>query len=159
GADTQAETKVKDFDIAGILQITSPEIESGKSRALETIEPILCRPQPVLDPTAAAIYRGIESGEIGTLLIDETDEMFQDKDAKRAVLAIINGGYRRGLRVPRSNGDGGLEWFSPFGPKVLAGNGELPRPAASRSFRIKMRRRRSDEPVEKFKRKRVLREV
>ncbi len=143
--------------------VTSAEIESGKTRLLEVADLLTCRSAPLLDPTAASLYRGLESGEIVTLLIDEVDNFLPggkaDSDAKKSTLAILNSGYRRGMRVPRVTDGRTLEWFSPFGPKMLCGNGELPRALASRSLRIRMRRRRRDEPIERFRRKRAAREA
>jgi hypothetical protein len=56
------------------LHITSPDVESGKTRTLEALDLIVAKPAPILDPSAASLYRGIDSGEIVTLLIDEVDK-------------------------------------------------------------------------------------
>jgi Protein of unknown function (DUF3631) len=60
------------------------------------------------------------------------------------------------VRVPRVTDGRRLEWFDAFGPKALTGIGALPQTLASRSIRFRMRRRRRDEPVERFRRKRAL---
>jgi hypothetical protein len=150
-------------DTTAYLHVTSAEVECGKTRLLEVIDPIVCKPAPLLDPSAASLYRGIDSGRIVTLLIDEIDNFLPggkaDSDAKKTILGLINGGYRRGLLVPRVTNGRDLEWFSVFGPKALTGIGELPRTLASRSLRFRMRRRRRDEPAERFRRKRVLQEA
>lgn len=154
---------IRAADTTPYLHVSSAELESGKTRLLEVIEPIVCRPAPLLDPSAASLYRGIHSGLIVTLLIDEVDNFLPggkaDSDTKKTILGILNGGYRRGLRVPRVTNGRDLEWFSVFGPKALTGLGELPRTLASRSIRFRMRRRRKDEKAERFRRKRVLRDA
>jgi hypothetical protein len=142
------------------LHGTSAEILSGKTRMLEVLDLLVQKPAPILDPSAAALYRGLASKEVVTLLIDEVDNFLPggkaDSDAKKTILGILNGGYRRGMRVPRVTDGRNLEWFEPFGPKALTGLRGLPQTLASRSLRFEMRRRRRDEPVERFRRRRAL---
>jgi Protein of unknown function (DUF3631)/Bifunctional DNA primase/polymerase, N-terminal/Primase C terminal 1 (PriCT-1) len=142
------------------LHVTSAEILSGKTRLLEALDVLVYKPAPILDPSAASLYRGLASGEIVTLLIDEVDNFLPggkaDSDAKKTILGILNGGYRRGMRVPRVTDGRRLEWFEPFGPKALTGLRGLPQTLASRALRFEMRRRRRDEAVERFRRKRAL---
>jgi hypothetical protein len=141
------------------LHVTSAEIESGKTRVLDALELVCCKPAPVLDPSAASLYRGLDSRQIVTLLVDEVDNFLPggkaETDSKKTILGILNGGYRRGQSVPRVTDGRHLEWFSPFGPKALTGIGELPRTLASRSIRIRMRRQRRDEKAERFRQKRA----
>lgn len=143
------------------LHVTSAEVESGKTRLLEVIELLVYRPASILDPSAASLYRGLDSGVIVTLLIDEVDNFLPggkaDSDSKKTILGILNGGYRRGLKVPRVTDGRNLQWFEPFGPKALTGIGGLPQTLESRSIRYRMRRRRRDnEPVERLRRRHAL---
>ena len=88
-----------------------------------------------------------------TLLVNEIDNFLPGGKAEtdsKTILGILNGGYRQGLGAARHR------WPSPrvvqpVGPKALTGIGELPRTLASRSLRFRMRRRRRDEPVERFR--------
>jgi hypothetical protein len=93
------------------LHVTSAEVESGKTRVLEVLDLLAYKPAPILDPSAAALYRGLDSGEMVTLLVDEVDNLLPggkaDSDTKKTILGILNGGYRRGLRVGRANRQGG----------------------------------------------------
>jgi hypothetical protein len=79
--------------------VTSAEPESGKTRTLEVLDLLVYRPAPILDPSAASLYRGLDSGEIVTLLVDEVDAFLPngkaDSEAKRTILGLLNGGYRR----------------------------------------------------------------
>jgi hypothetical protein len=112
------------------LHVTSAEVESGKTRVLEVIELLVYKPASILDPSAAALYRGLDSGEVVTFLVDEVDNFLPggkaDTDTKKTILGILNGGYRRGLRVPRVTDGRNLQWFEPFGPKALTGLRDLP---------------------------------
>jgi hypothetical protein len=54
------------------LHITAAEKESGKSRLLETLEPIVNRPCMSAGTTAAALLR-ITNRDTPTLLLDEVD--------------------------------------------------------------------------------------
>jgi hypothetical protein len=143
------------------LHVTSAEPESGKTRVLEVLDLHCCRSSQLVDPSGASLYRGLDSGEIVTLLLDEVDNFLPggkaDSDAKKTIVGLLNGGYRRGIRVPRVTNGRNLQWFEPFGPKALTGIGALPQTLESRSSRYRMRRRRRDsEPVEKFRRKKAL---
>jgi hypothetical protein len=142
------------------LHVTSAEPSSGKTRVLEVLELLVAKPAPMIDPTAAALFRGLDTGQFTTVLLDEADNFLAggaaDSDGKRAVLALLNGGYRRGVRVPRvRDRSSTIDLFDVFGPKVIAGLARLPDTLASRSLRIVMRRRRQDEVVERLRRKRV----
>jgi hypothetical protein len=89
-----------------------------------------------------------------TLLFDEVDAVFGKKAREREDLrSMFNSGYRRGGKVLRMGGSNytKLERFQVFGPKALAGLGDLPGTLSSRSLRIELKRRRIDsEPIEDF---------
>jgi hypothetical protein len=143
------------------LHVTSAEPESGKTRVLEVLDLLCCKSTQLIDPSGASLYRGLDSGEIVTLLLDEVDNFLPggkaDSDAKRTIVGLLNGGYRRGIRVPRVTDGRNLQWFEPFGPKALTGIGALPQTLESRSIRYRIRRRRRDrEPIERFRRKPAL---
>jgi hypothetical protein len=138
------------------IHISSAEPESGKTRTLEVLELVACRPLQVVDPSPATLFRGLQGGTFRTLLVDEVDNYLGgegDREARGAVRAILNSGYRRGAVVPRvldwhSNR---LETFDVFGPKVLTGLRELPPALASRSLRFRLQKRRPDESIERFR--------
>jgi hypothetical protein len=138
------------------IHTTSAEVESGKTRMLEVLELLAFRAVMLLDPSAASLYRGIDSGQMVTLLIDEVDTYLPggkaDSDTKKTIVGLLNSGYRRGGKVPRvRDRSGELEWFDLFSPKVLTGLAPLPQTLASRSLLFVMRRRRREEIVERLR--------
>jgi hypothetical protein len=92
-----------------------------------------------------------------TLLLDETDATFNgNKDFSEALRGVLNSGYRRGgvysICVPV-----GGEWvdqdFPVFGPKALAGIGNLPDTVQDRGIPIEMRRKLKTDDADKFRRR------
>lgn len=138
------------------LHINSPEARSGKTRLLETVERLVFCPWRVASPTEAVLFRKIEILE-PTLLFDEIDTIFKDKNNYEGIRAILNVGYQRGTTVPRCVGEGKkitIKEFSVFCAKALSGIGKVPVTVADRSIPIKLKRR-SNEPVERFLRRDV----
>jgi Protein of unknown function (DUF3631) len=134
------------------LHVTSAELESGKSRLLEAIEPLVPRPMYATSMTPAVLYRAVEKYR-PTLLVDEADNLLHDKQAKGELVGLLNAGYRRGAfayRIGGGNRDE-LQSFETFSAKAIAGLDNLIATLASRCLRIEMRKRRPDtEPVEDF---------
>jgi hypothetical protein len=71
------------------------------------------------------------------------------------VRAILNAGNRAGTPVLRVKMDGGrrVEAFDIFGPKAVAGIGDLPDTVSDRAIPIRLKRRSPSEPVAKFRRR------
>jgi Protein of unknown function (DUF3631) len=133
------------------MHVTSAEPESGKSRLLETVEPLLRKPKRTSSMTPAVLFRAIQMYH-PELLFDEIDNTFRDKNEKTELLGLLNDGYRRGghaLRIGGKNRDE-LQEFETFCPKMLAGLDELPRALATRVIRIELTRKRPDESVADF---------
>jgi hypothetical protein len=146
------------------LHVTSPERSSGKTRTLEVLDLLCFRSSGiVLNPSGAALFRELHTGEVVTFLLDEVDNFLTagkvESEARRDVLTILNGGYLKGATVPRVLGAGTkgetVKYYRVFGPKVLCGIGELPPTLASRSLRLPLKKRTSSEPVERLRRRRV----
>jgi hypothetical protein len=135
------------------LYVVSAEPESGKTRLLEVLEVLVRAPIPTMNVSDAALFRVLDKDR-PTLLFDEVDAVFGKKARDREDLrSMLNSGYRRGGKVLRMGGSNytKLERFQVFGPKALAGLGDLPGTLASRSLRIELKRRRIDsEPIEDF---------
>lgn len=147
---------IERFDIAPILAITSAEKQSGKTRTLDVLELLVPWPQRMVLPSEAVLYTILSQDPRPTLLLDEADTIFGARSGDRyeGLRAILNSGHRRGSPVPRVRWDGKrreIERFDVFGPKVVAGIGELPDTVADRSIPIRLRRRRPDETVGRFR--------
>ncbi len=133
------------------LHVTSAEAESGKSRLLECLEPLVPRPMYAASMTPAVLFRAVEKFS-PTLLVDEADNLLRDKEAKSELLGLLNAGYRRGALAYRIGGGNRdeLQHFETFSAKCIAGLDALVATLASRCLRIEMQRRRQDEAVDDF---------
>lgn len=130
------------------LAITSPTKRCGKSLLLEILEFVVPKPLNVANVTAAAVFRGIEK-YLPTLLIDEADTFLVDKDE---LGGILNSGHRRNGQVLRTVGEKHEpKAFSTFAPVAIAMIGRLKDTLDDRSIPIRMRRKRPDERVERFR--------
>jgi hypothetical protein len=142
-------------DTTPYLAITSPEKRSGKSRLLEVLAQLVPRAMEAANISDAALFRALGGdSQPVTLLFDEIDAVFGPKQAqnKEELPGLINAGYRRGAVAWRCVGEGSKQEVSPFpvfGPKALAGIGDLPDTIADRSIPIRLRRKSRDEAVER----------
>ena len=115
------------FDVTPYIAAMSAEARSGKSRLQEVSELIVKSPWRVLQPSEAVLFRKIAAAK-PTLLFDEVDAVFGQRvsDSQEGVRAVLNGGFQRGVTVPRCSNKGDkLEDFEVFCPKFLAGIGNL----------------------------------
>jgi hypothetical protein len=155
---------IERFDVSPILAITSAEMRSGKTRLLDCLEVLVPTPFRVVIPSEAVVYTVLSQRPRPTLLLDEADAIFGPRTADRyeGVRAVLNSGNRTGTPVLRVKLDGKrreVEAFDVFGPKAVAGIGDLPATVADRSIPIRLRRRAPGEIVARFRRKTVDLEV
>jgi uncharacterized protein DUF3631 len=146
------------FDTSPILDVTSPEPRCGKTRLLDGIELLVPNPRRMVIPSEAVFYSVLARRPRETPMLDEVDAIFGPRtgDRHEGVRAILNSGNRKGSPVLRVKLDGRrreVEEFDVFGPKVVAGIGELPTTVADRAIPIRLRRRRPEETVAKFRRR------
>jgi Protein of unknown function (DUF3631) len=136
------------------LSITSAEMESGKTRLLEVLRPLVANPWFTGRTTAAALTRKIAKAS-PTLLLDEFDATKNgDKEFAEVLRGVLNSGYRAGGAVTVCVGQGAnfdVRDFPTFCPKAIAGIGALPDTVASRSIPISLKRRLASEPIERFR--------
>lgn len=137
------------LDLVPYLNPFSATYRSGKTivGALESW--VVRLPVRTANASAAFIFR-----QMGwpTFVIDEADSFTQLSEELRG---ILNAGYDRDLKVGRTIPKGrGHEPtnFSPFGPKVICGIGDLPGTIRDRSIGLHMRRKRRSDEVERFDR-------
>jgi hypothetical protein len=144
-------------DTTPYIAATSAEKRSGKTRLLEVLELVVRKPLPTANISDAALFRTVAEFR-PTLLFDEVDAIFGAKARDREDLrGMLNAGYRRGASVYRMGGGNNteLQKFPVFCSKVFAGIGRLPDTVADRSIPIRLERRTSDEPIERFRRREV----
>jgi Protein of unknown function (DUF3631) len=136
------------------LAISSAEKQSGKTRLLETLEPIVARPWFTGRVSAAVLVRKVNA-ETPTLLLDESDAAFSgEREYAEVLRSVLNTGYRRGGKASLCVGQGAkIEYrdFSTFGAKAIAGIGKLPDTVADRSILIRLKRRAPTETVERWR--------
>jgi Protein of unknown function (DUF3631) len=152
-----AHTHVVDaFETSPILAVTSAEMRSGKTRVLDVLELLVPNPYRVITPSEAVTYTILAQRPRPTMLLDEADAIFGPRTAERyeGLRAILNSGNKAGTSVPRVKLEGktrSVDWFDVYGPKAIAGIGDLPSTVADRSIPIRMKRRTASEPIERFR--------
>lgn len=133
-----------------ILNINSPEPESGKTTTIGVISFLMPRCIVSVDASEAAIFRAIKRWQ-PSFAIDEFDTVLADP--KNPLRSVIDSGHTRGQGVLRCIGDDNVpELFPTFAPKAIGMIGRrLPPTTLSRCIFVELRRRRKDEAFEKFK--------
>lgn len=144
------------FETSPILAVTSAELRSGKTRVLDVLELLVPEPFRVVTPSEAVVYTVLAQRPRPTMLLDEADAIFGPRTAERyeGLRAILNAGNRQGTPVLRVKLEGRrreVDAFDVYGPKAIAGIGDLPPTVADRSIIIRMKRRAPGEPIEKFR--------
>ena len=138
------------------LNVTSAVKQSGKTRLLEVLEPIVPAPWFTGRVSAAVLTRKVDA-ETPTLLLDESDATFSHRsEYAEALRSMLNSGYRRSGKSSLCVGQGAgstYRDFSTFCPKAITGIGALPDTVTDRSIRIVLKRRAPNESVARFRRR------
>ncbi len=146
------------FDCVPYLSITSAEKQSGKTRLLEVLSLLVYHPWMTGRTTPAVLVRKIDK-EHPTLLLDESDATFRgDKEFAETLRGVLNTGYLRSGKTSLCVlGGKSIDYvdLSTFGPKAIAGIGDLPDTVADRSVPIRLKRKLPGERVERFRRRHV----
>jgi hypothetical protein len=141
-------------DATPYLAITSAEKQSGKTRLLEVVAPLVANPWLTGRVSAAVLVRKIDARR-PTLLLDESDAAFGgEKEYAEALRGVLNTGHRSGGKSSCCVGQGvniSFQDFSTFCPKAIAGIGKLPDTVADRAVPIRLKRAAPDERVERFR--------
>lgn len=142
------------FDCTPYLQVTSAMKRTGKTRLLEVLEHLVSQPWFTGRTSAAALVRKVDA-ECPTLLLDESDAAFGgEKEYAETLRGILNSGYRRSGKSTVCVGQGTkikARDFSTFCPKAVAGIDKLPDTVADRSIEIKLRRKTTAEPCDRWR--------
>ena len=139
------------LEISTFLNITSATKRCGKSLLLDVISELVFQPLPTTHLTSAALFRIIEQSA-PTLLLDEADQIFANKDITD-LRAVINGSQRRtAAYVVRCVGDDHEpRAFGTWCPKALAGIGDLPDTVRDRALVIRLERRPFDVATSRWR--------
>jgi len=113
------------------IAFLSPEPASGKTRALEVMEPLVPRPVEAVNVSPAYLFRKVAS-EDGrpTILFDEADTVFGPKAKENEeIRGLLNAGHRKGAVAGRCVVYGNqvkTEEIPAYCALALAGLGGLP---------------------------------
>jgi hypothetical protein len=143
------------FDYTPYLQVTAPEKQCGKSRVLDCLEPLTPSAWRVISPSEAVLYHKIGVDK-STLLLDESDTLFckGNDDRGEFLRSLLNAGFERKAKVPRCVNKGEeIKEYAVFCPKAFAGIGSLPDTVTDRCVPIRLRKKRRDENVERFRKR------
>lgn len=149
-AGTHAYQAAETFPLLGLM---SPVRRSGKTRAMDTIESIVARPWRVIRPSESVLFRKIDRDR-PTLMLDEVDAIWSEKNEHEGLRAVLNAGNRRGTTVARTVAQGktfDLVDFEVYCPKVLAGIGRLPDTVADRAIVVHMVRKGAGDRIERLR--------
>jgi Protein of unknown function (DUF3631)/CHC2 zinc finger len=141
------------FDYTPYLQVTSPEKQCGKSRVLDCLEPLTPKAWRAISPSEPVLFHKIDRDN-PTLLLDESDTLFSKGNDDRGELlrSLLNAGFERKAKVPRCINKGeDIRDYAVFCPKAFAGIGSLPDTVTDRCLPIRLRKKRRDERVERFR--------
>jgi len=135
------------------IAFLSPELGSGKTRALEVSEPLVPRPIHAVNATPAYLFRKVSDPDgAPTVLYDEIDTIFGQKAKDNEdIRGMLNAGHRKGAMAGRCVVRGKIietEELPAYCAVALAGLEDLPDTLRSRAVVIRMRKR---SPAEKIK--------
>jgi Protein of unknown function (DUF3631) len=136
-------------DFAPYVSITAPEVQSGKSRVLEMLA-LLCRdPLGPMVSVSEPIFRSLDE-RMRTLLLDEAHTIFNgNQERAEALLGILSGGFEADaggvLRYVPAGKTYVERQFRTYGPKAIAGIGDLPETLTTRAVPIRMRKASPEE--------------
>lgn len=136
-----------------IVAITSPVRSCGKSRVLDVLEKVVCRPFRTGNMSEAVLFRVLDARK-PSVLIDEFDTIPEER--RDALANILKHGFHRAGRVHRVEGESEKKVveFVVFGPKALAciKLSTLDAPTVSRCINIRMQRKKSAQKVARLRR-------
>ena len=145
---------IHDVEVAALLIITAPERACGKSQLLTIVGYLVARPISAANSSPSFLFRSISMWR-PTLLIDEADTFFADKDELKG---MINAGHTRasafvGRTVAQGDGHAPV-LFDVWAAKALAGialEKILSSATLSRGVIVGLRRKLPDEDVERLR--------
>jgi hypothetical protein len=148
-----AHTWLYDHDIpthSPMLAATSAEPDSGKTTLVTVVGRMSPRFSLNVELTGPALFHMIDATK-PTIGIDEADDLFRRKSDLKSV---INAGWTRNAKVPRTVSIGGVRvtvFYEVFTPKAIALLGRnLPLATRSRCIELRMVPKRRDERLADF---------
>jgi hypothetical protein len=145
------------FEVLAYLRVMSATKRSGKSRLLDILEMLVRAPLPSGGMSEASLFRSLAERP-RTLLFDEIGKVLGEaqRDKNSDLARVFLNGYTVGKPVQRCVGEGTNQTvvdFEVYGPKILAGTGQLDDQILDRCIPIELRRKKRDETVQRFRRR------
>jgi hypothetical protein len=141
------------FPIYPYLSIRSPERRCGKTRLLETLSLIAFNAPGVdVNPSEAVIFRRA-STTAGTQLLDEIENLMDDRERLGMLIEVLNAGFQKGgvvSRLQKVDGDFVEIPFEAYAPRALAGISRIRATLEDRSLFLAMIRKRKSDRVERL---------
>jgi putative DNA primase/helicase len=135
------------------LAILSPTKRCGKTRLLDLLNALTCRPVCASNLSPSTIFRTIDA-EHPTMLIDEADTFARDNDELRG---LLNSGHSRTSAYFARSRKVGDDWnpkkFSTWAAIAVAAIGKLPDTWLDRSILINMRRKLRGHTIGRLRRR------
>lgn len=132
------------------LHLRSAEKACGKTRLMGLLADVSFNSAPPSAcPTEAYLFREAERRS-GTQCLDEAEGLTENDEHKKALIGILNVGYKRGGSVPRVEKQGErfvTVDYEVYAPRIIAGLSALKGTLESRALSIVMFRRRRDETI------------
>lgn len=142
-----------EIDCAPILLINAPERACGKTQLLTVLARLAPRPAQASSISPSVLFRMLEAFK-PTLFIDEIETVLNDNEDLRG---LINAGHTRDSayvwRSVAKGDDFEPKRFTVWGMKAIAGINavKLAETVTSRSIVIELRRKKSDESVQRLR--------
>jgi hypothetical protein len=128
------------WDWTGRLYITAPQPGCGKSTQADVMALLSADALPASSVSGPGLFRAISAGP-PTVFLDEAENQFSAYGGRdtEIVTAVVNGGYKRGAFVVRSESNVPVR-HSTFAPLCIIGvdNGRLPDTTRSRCIPVRM---------------------
>ncbi|MBN1420977.1 MAG: DUF3631 domain-containing protein [Planctomycetes bacterium] len=143
------------------LVFASPEKRCGKTRLIEVIRHLAPRALPPASSISpAALFRLVDAHR-PTVLIDEAQDLTSPKtESGKALNEILCAGNRQDAVVFRCVGDDHEpEPFCVYCPKIIALIGRVNEVLEDRAIVIRMRRKKKEETVERFRHRKAREEA
>jgi hypothetical protein len=144
------------LEFAARLVIKSPVKRCGKSRLLDVLAQLVCRPLTTADISAAALVRSVTDEDPPTIMLDEADAIFgkalkSDEKAEH-LRGILNAGFGRDRPYKRWDiTTRAVEDCPTFAMAVIAGIGSMPDTIEDRAVILTLRRKAPAEQVAKYR--------
>jgi hypothetical protein len=144
------------LEFAARLVIKSPVKRCGKSRLLDVLAQLVCRPLTTADISAAALVRSVSDENPPTIMLDEADAIFgkalKGDEKAEHLRGILNAGFGRDRPYKRWDiATRSVENCPTFAMAVVAGIGSMPDTIEDRAVIITLRRKSPAEQVAKYR--------